>query len=275
MVLLLDPIDHLDIWRANEPTDLPPPGRWKRRLREYPVNYGYFLRDPAARVSQAAVTTVFNTTPTARVTQSAISVVFSHSPSGQQLSGNPPRGPRRASDYTYIFANPLVLLGQDAVNPGARVYDLPPRGAPRAATLSDPGANAIPLLTLPPPSIPDGKTSFPADLSPRAPARARDYTYTAWTFRGLLGQDALVSGQQSFALPPIAPGRLRDYAWFVPFPVRTAVTPPSLPAGAQSFALAPLGKQRVRRDSGKVGVSLALLTAPGAGTESFQAMLII
>jgi len=161
--------------------------------------------------------------------------VFQELPPGDQSTALPPRAPARSRDYTYLWPAQTQLIGQDAMATGeqstelpprapARQRDytwlqsfelnvfqelpygqqataLPPRAAPRAASLSDPGANfTLALDAAAQATIPVGQSSL--DLPPRSTARSRDYTWLHPSDTQLIGQDALVTGVQTTALPP-------------------------------------------------------------------------
>jgi len=156
-----------------------------------------------------------------------------------------------------------------------------PPGAPRAAgaVLSDPGFNYVIYLTAPPPPNPrfiGGQSSDLTALAPRAPARAVDYTWLRSLPIHLIGQDAMVAGDQFFDLPPRAPARLRDYTWVYTLPGQFPPPAPTLPPGTQYNAAEPRASARVRADYPNLTRgSLALLGAPSTLTEQFQVVLFI
>jgi hypothetical protein len=234
VVQLLDPVNNLDIWRANEPTDLPPIGRWNRRLREYPVNFGYFLRDPQARVTQAGVEVIATFDPSARITQAGVEVIYALRPTGAQLSGNPPAGRLRARDYTLAEAPsiPLSVYIQPPVTGDTTVAStaLPPKAAARAVdyTWFNP---LLPNLAGQDALLPDHSTDATALPTPAAP-RSRDYSYTASYFQGLIGQDTVPPGEQLSGNAP--PGPLRASALTDPganYVIYLTAPPPPHPVG--------------------------------------------
>jgi len=163
-------------------------------------------------------------------------------PAGQQSTDNlPARGAPRARDYSYSDPTEFWLFGTDAMVTGSQWLHRAPSGAPRAATLYEPGVNftlgldaqvqkpigrgsdasALPpkaaarardytwLQTLPLhiyQQLPAGQTSQETESPPRGPLRARDYTFLDLTKRHLIGQDAMVVGESTFIsdLPPRA-----------------------------------------------------------------------
>ncbi len=279
----------LDIWRANEPTDLPPIRRWDRRLREYPVNYGYFMRDPRARITQAGIEFIANFNPNARITQFGLEVIVSLVPQGEQLSGNPPAGRPRSVDYSFVPPiNPALLSFIQPLNAGdsqATSTALPPRAPARARDYT--WFNApLPDLFAQDAMLPDHTTDSTA-LPPRGPARSTpdNYNFTASYFQGLIGQDAIPTGDQLSGnapigrprastlsepgvnatiiltapaapiapgkttqhseIPPRAPARLNDYTWLRSLPIHL-IGQDAFNPGDQYFDLPPRGPLRAR-----------------------------
>lgn len=194
----------------------------------------------------------------------------------------PTRAPTRVRDYTYTQNLPLSLVGKDNSNPGLQFTELPPRPAPRATvdtySLS---ASLTPELVgkdlfygapgqvptydwsyLPPKPryqqgtgepiqdllstllavIPPGQQSV--DLTPKAPSRAKDYTFALPVQLQLLGRDAMAPGVQSTDLPR-GPLRARDYIWLQSLP-KHLIGQDSTNPGDQFTDLPPRGPARLR-----------------------------
>jgi len=244
---------------------------------------------------------------------------------GEQLSGNAPAGPRRAIDYTWLYTPLPLLFGQDTLAAGAQVYDLPARAAarardysfsasyfqgliaqdamvvgdqlsgntpataPRASTLSEPGVNLTIILTAAPPTIPYGLSTALSELYPRAAARARDYSFSASYFQGLIGKDVLPNGaggqvqedwpNPSFAVP-LAQSRIARTAADVgqfdtPLPIFVGLD--QFPNGIGGQVLRdwpnpPRGAPRASTlsDPGVNNTALAPTVPPPPGAQSFD-----
>ncbi len=221
-------------------------------------------------------------------------------PVGQSSQDQQYRLTPRARDYSITAAFPLELVGKDAFNPGQQLSGNAPAGPQRASTLSETGSNQILDLVALPPVFPCGLSTAASELPPRAAARARDYSFSASAFGGLSGKDAffgiggpaydwpnpsfarLVAAQQLFArlasevgqwaspTPELigrdkffgAPGEVPAFDWTNP--VRTIprsfalyepgvnatillpVAVQAIPAGAQSTDLPPAPPARAR-----------------------------
>lgn len=212
------------------------------------------------------------------VNLACLTTVVQQIPTGLQSTDSlPPRAAPRARDYSITAAFPLTLIGRDAMAAGEQSFALPPFAAPRAATLSEPGVNLALVLesqgqrpvgrgseasALPPRAatrsrdytwlqsaplyvfqqLPAGQSSQETESPPRGPLRARDYTFLDLTKRHLIGQDAMVIGDSTYAtdLPPR--GYLRPLSNLAPAPINMValfITPP-IPSRdlAYTFSLA-------------------------------------
>jgi hypothetical protein len=188
---------------------------------------------------------------------SCLTTVVQQIPAGQQSTDSlPPRAPTRARDYSVAAAFPLELIGRDAFNAGKQLFELPPRAAARASQLVDPGVNfTIPLAAA---ILPIGTQS--AELPAKAPARAREYGQgTRGT--GYLGKDTIYGANgeaPSYDYPnPRAPQRARDYTWLQSFALyvyqqlptgeTSQVTegPPRGPLRARDYTFLDLTKQQL------------------------------
>ena len=159
----------------------------------------------------------------------------------------PQPAPLRLRDYTWTEAFPLSLIGQDALPVGDQRTELPPYAAQRARDYSFVPPINLSVLTTVVQFIPDGKQSTDS-LPPRGAPRARDYTWTQELIPVLVGQDAMVTGQQHTALPPIGSLRARDYSFTPPINLSVLTTVVQfIPDGKQSTdSLPPRGALRAR-----------------------------
>jgi hypothetical protein len=203
-------------------------------------------------------------------------------PAGKSTTATepPPRAAQRSRDYTYIDPTEIWLIGQDAVVTGKQFTDLPPKAAPRqrdytwlqsfalpvygelpfgqqsqpnppraaqrAATLSEPGYNLTVWLDFAAAQVPPpGQSTTRTESPPRAYARSRDYSFVYPAQTQLFGQDALVTGAQSTALPPRGPQRAAQL--YDPGTNQTlALAASTGPVGAQSTELPSRGQMRSR-----------------------------
>lgn len=205
----------------------------------------------------------------------------------QTASELPPRRASRATDYTWTQDLIPNLLGQDALVAGQQLSGNAPAGPRRASTLVDPGVNLTLIASQAPPVIPCGLGTGLTELSPRGPLRARDYTFAQPTPLQLIGKDQLFGaagqvptydwsyqppkpryqqgsgepiqdllstllqvvtaapppGTQAFDLAPRGAARSRDYTWIWQLQL-VLLGQDALPAGIQLSGNAPVGARR-------------------------------
>jgi hypothetical protein len=156
----------------------------------------------------------------------------------------PSKPPPRSRDYSYTESLFAPLIGTDAMVTGAQLVA---SAAPaRARCISfDPGTNLTVWLDLASQAVQGpGQSTARTELPKPSPARARDYSFTQSTFPALIGTDAMVAGEQTFALPTPPRPRL---VWFDPgqnFTIYAAAF--IAPVGVQSFDLPPRTSSRAR-----------------------------
>jgi hypothetical protein len=175
----------------------------------------------------------------------ALDFVAQQIPPAGQTTGRtelPPRAYSRSRDYTFLHLADEQLIGQDAMAVGDQSFALPPARPPRLVWF-DPGQNFA--LTLASSVAPVGAQSI--DLPQKAAARARDYTLTDRYKPTLIGQDALPTGESTYATdnPPRGPARARDYTWLQTYPLYVYE---SLPPGqsTQETECPPKGPLRLK-----------------------------
>ncbi len=199
----------------------------------------------------AALDQQYRTTPRAREYGQAAG--FFHGLDGQdalavgdQLSGNAPAGARRAIDYGWFQAFPLELIAQDALVTGAQLSGNAPLGASRSRDYT--WLQSLSLETIGPrQQFPVGQAAY--DLPTPAVLRARDYSFSASYFQGLIGQDALPTGDQlSGNTPATAPRASTLSEPGVNQTILLTAAPPVIPYGLSTAltALAPTGPLRAR-----------------------------
>jgi hypothetical protein len=137
-----------------------------------------------------------------------LQVIVAALPAGAQ-SFDVPRAAPRARDYSWTWAVQLLLLGQDATNPGVQISGNAPAGPRRAPDYSF--LASFPLELLGQDAMASG-AQWTALPFPTGPARARDYTIGAAFPLELVGKDAMLVGGQYTDLAPRAAARARDYS---------------------------------------------------------------
>lgn len=154
--------------------------------------------------------------------QNQLPILTTVSPVGNSAVDQIPRGYLRARDYSIAEAFTLELIGQDALPVGDQLSGNTPAGARRASTLGDPGQNqALYLAAAAAAVFPVGSQSV--DLAPRGPARAKEYGQASSFPLELNGKDQIYSASgevPSYDWPnPRGPLRARDYSWYQSFPL--------------------------------------------------------
>lgn len=175
--------------------------------------------------------------------------VYQEIPEGQQSTALPPAPYARSRDYTFVDQAQLPdLVGTDFMVPGEQLSGNAPRGYARASDYTW-LATGTPILDFQTSAVPPpGKSTDATALPPRQYARARDYSFTDWTFIGLIGTDFMVPGDQTYALPTPRAARAVDYTWLVTgVPILDFnVNANNIPPGEQSVDLPPKAQPRAR-----------------------------